>query len=257
MYAQILGRWQVQFFSIVVTSGDAWEFRKHLASNNHSCFFICIQQCTAHLTSPHSDGHSQSARCVPEAVKCLLQAGTGSYNQSDELDAVSISISINMELRPTELTGWSTRAGLVWSQVYMTQRLSYLYHQKLSINCYYLSYLYFFSQKYKLGFMWVIYRHWFLKCFQLQWIQKALQERFFIVSTQSTYFKKSLKVGTCTYISKATVFPTEVLLLQAHLLFPVLSTQVLELLSTVGMLGGRPRCVLPGNQDSVIDQVPR
>lgn len=28
IYAQILGRWQVQFFSIVVMKRDAWELRK-------------------------------------------------------------------------------------------------------------------------------------------------------------------------------------------------------------------------------------
>lgn len=95
MYAQILGRWQVQFFSIVVTKGDAWEFRKTPSEQRQavsSC--ICIQQCTAHLTSPHSDGHLQSARCVCQEASEMLASCWHwlPYNQSDELDVAPISI---------------------------------------------------------------------------------------------------------------------------------------------------------------------
>lgn len=68
--AQIVGRWQVQFFSIVVTHGDAWELRKAPSEQRQDVFScVCIQQRATHLTSPRRDGHLQStAVCVPGSV---------------------------------------------------------------------------------------------------------------------------------------------------------------------------------------------
>lgn len=47
------------------------------------------------------------------------------------------------------------------SQVYMTQRLSYLYHQKVNkpllLSLFKFEAFFFFSQKYKLGFMWELF----------------------------------------------------------------------------------------------------